>query len=191
MSEAQQLGQMYLTRSLSILIYEKVKNGDLFLQNMPLRERGRTSIQFTSQFEEFLKRSDVWRRYSPYKETQLTVELMQYYLWRMISNMKVSEECAVLALVYMDRFLDSKRNPVVCTQNVFPIVTAAYIVACKVHEDQPKGLLVELHGNLSFFSLAILKNLERLFLLSVNYRLHIPRNQYVAYLELVETTGTL
>eukprot|EP01126_Amoeba_proteus_P043220 TRINITY_DN4732_c0_g1_i5.p1 TRINITY_DN4732_c0_g1~~TRINITY_DN4732_c0_g1_i5.p1 ORF type:complete len:180 (+),score=16.32 TRINITY_DN4732_c0_g1_i5:125-664(+) len=179
MSEAQQLGQMYLTRSLSILIYEKVKNGDLFLQNMPLRER------------EFLPRSDVWRRYSPYKETQLTVELMQYYLWRMISNMKVSEECAVLALVYMDRFLDSKRNPVVCTQNVFPIVTAAYIVACKVHEDQPKGLLVELHGNLSFFSLAILKNLERLFLLSVNYRLHIPRNQYVAYLELVETTGTL
>eukprot|EP01126_Amoeba_proteus_P043219 TRINITY_DN4732_c0_g1_i4.p1 TRINITY_DN4732_c0_g1~~TRINITY_DN4732_c0_g1_i4.p1 ORF type:complete len:159 (+),score=17.79 TRINITY_DN4732_c0_g1_i4:259-735(+) len=158
---------------------------------MPLRERGRTSIQFTSQFEEFLPRSDVWRRYSPYKETQLTVELMQYYLWRMISNMKVSEECAVLALVYMDRFLDSKRNPVVCTQNVFPIVTAAYIVACKVHEDQPKGLLVELHGNLSFFSLAILKNLERLFLLSVNYRLHIPRNQYVAYLELVETTGTL
>eukprot|EP01126_Amoeba_proteus_P016400 TRINITY_DN17590_c0_g1_i1.p1 TRINITY_DN17590_c0_g1~~TRINITY_DN17590_c0_g1_i1.p1 ORF type:complete len:180 (+),score=21.65 TRINITY_DN17590_c0_g1_i1:664-1203(+) len=163
-----------ITRSLSLKLFIKAKEGDEFLRTLSYPER------------EAIQKVDQWRMYSPYQENDLSFNLVWYYVVRMISKMVIDEECSILTLIYIDRFMSHDSNPVFCTQNIFPIITAAYVLACKVHQECHVSLLGELSEQLSFFSVRLLKTIERMFLIAVDYRLHVGKQQFVAYAELID-----
>eukprot|EP01126_Amoeba_proteus_P041816 TRINITY_DN4511_c0_g1_i2.p1 TRINITY_DN4511_c0_g1~~TRINITY_DN4511_c0_g1_i2.p1 ORF type:complete len:117 (-),score=17.01 TRINITY_DN4511_c0_g1_i2:82-432(-) len=101
-----------------------------------------------------------------------------------MTKLDVSDECSILALVLLDRLVERTRT-VVCTQNVFPLITSAYIVACKLHEDAYGGILMTINHYLPFLSISLLGEMERLFLKSIDYRLHVGYDQFRFYVDIV------
>eukprot|EP01126_Amoeba_proteus_P064776 TRINITY_DN9104_c0_g1_i4.p1 TRINITY_DN9104_c0_g1~~TRINITY_DN9104_c0_g1_i4.p1 ORF type:complete len:107 (+),score=14.55 TRINITY_DN9104_c0_g1_i4:2-322(+) len=97
-----------------------------------------------------------------------------------MTSVAVSEECSILSVVLLERFIE-ETNIVFCTQNIFPLITSAYILACKVHEDACGGLLLEINRCLPFMSITLLKRIEALFFRSVNYNLNIGIDQFMTY----------
>eukprot|EP01126_Amoeba_proteus_P067071 TRINITY_DN982_c1_g1_i2.p1 TRINITY_DN982_c1_g1~~TRINITY_DN982_c1_g1_i2.p1 ORF type:complete len:106 (-),score=12.25 TRINITY_DN982_c1_g1_i2:273-590(-) len=102
-----------------------------------------------------------------------------------MTTLDVSEECYFLTPIFLDRFIDCTNN-IVCSQNIFPLITAAYILACKVHEDACTELLLAIHQCLPFMSIPLLKRTERLFLISVDYNLNVGNDQFIAYVDLID-----
>eukprot|EP01126_Amoeba_proteus_P057697 TRINITY_DN7360_c0_g1_i4.p1 TRINITY_DN7360_c0_g1~~TRINITY_DN7360_c0_g1_i4.p1 ORF type:complete len:108 (-),score=9.98 TRINITY_DN7360_c0_g1_i4:26-349(-) len=99
-----------------------------------------------------------------------------------MTSVAVSKECSILSVVLLERFIEYK-NIVVCTQNIFPLITSAYILACKVHEDACRGLLVEINRCLPFMSITLLKRIEGLFFRSVGYNLNVGIDQFMTYVD--------
>eukprot|EP01126_Amoeba_proteus_P067065 TRINITY_DN982_c0_g2_i1.p1 TRINITY_DN982_c0_g2~~TRINITY_DN982_c0_g2_i1.p1 ORF type:complete len:112 (+),score=19.32 TRINITY_DN982_c0_g2_i1:465-800(+) len=102
-----------------------------------------------------------------------------------MTSLDVSEECCILTPIFLDRYIDCTNN-VVCSQNIFPLITTAYILACKVHEDACKQPILNVHHYLPFLSVPLLKRTERLFLISVDYNLNVRKNQFKAYVGLID-----
>eukprot|EP01126_Amoeba_proteus_P057694 TRINITY_DN7360_c0_g1_i10.p1 TRINITY_DN7360_c0_g1~~TRINITY_DN7360_c0_g1_i10.p1 ORF type:complete len:176 (-),score=21.66 TRINITY_DN7360_c0_g1_i10:26-553(-) len=164
-----ELDQYELTKSLSIYLLRKVLTGDALLSRLTPNE------------QEVLKKKDPWRRFSPFVGKDISLNYIWIYVTKMTS-VAVSEECSILSVVLLERFIEYK-NIVVCTQNIFPLITSAYILACKVHEDACRGLLVEINRCLPFMSITLLKRIEGLFFRSVGYNLNVGIDQFMTYVD--------
>eukprot|EP01126_Amoeba_proteus_P001662 TRINITY_DN1049_c0_g1_i17.p1 TRINITY_DN1049_c0_g1~~TRINITY_DN1049_c0_g1_i17.p1 ORF type:complete len:166 (-),score=18.74 TRINITY_DN1049_c0_g1_i17:231-728(-) len=146
------------------------QNGDEFLSHLPRAER------------ESIAKKDPWRGFSPFVGTELCLEYVWLYVTNLM-NLDVADECSILASIFFDRFMIYAKGVVVCTHNVFPLITSAYILACKVHEEDCSGLLFGINRSLPFMSIHILKQMERLFLLHVEYDLYVGRDEFNTYVE--------
>eukprot|EP01126_Amoeba_proteus_P009408 TRINITY_DN1355_c0_g1_i2.p1 TRINITY_DN1355_c0_g1~~TRINITY_DN1355_c0_g1_i2.p1 ORF type:complete len:167 (-),score=4.42 TRINITY_DN1355_c0_g1_i2:111-611(-) len=148
-----------------------------------------------------VEQHDIWRYFSPYKGNDLEYQHLWLFVrklvWEIIINvltltltqvtrLNASPGCSVLTLVLLDRFMDASVNTILCTANIFPLFTAAYVLACKVVQDDcPSLLLQEVNQCMPFLSVRILYEMERVFLRAVDYRLHIDSQLYDQYLKLV------
>eukprot|EP01126_Amoeba_proteus_P057701 TRINITY_DN7360_c0_g1_i9.p1 TRINITY_DN7360_c0_g1~~TRINITY_DN7360_c0_g1_i9.p1 ORF type:complete len:108 (-),score=6.89 TRINITY_DN7360_c0_g1_i9:26-349(-) len=99
-----------------------------------------------------------------------------------MTRVRVSKECSILAIVLLERFVECT-NIIVCTHNIFPLITSAYILACKVHEDACGGLIAEINRCLPFMSITLLKKIEALFFRSVDYNVNVGIDQFMTYVD--------
>eukprot|EP01126_Amoeba_proteus_P009411 TRINITY_DN1355_c0_g2_i1.p1 TRINITY_DN1355_c0_g2~~TRINITY_DN1355_c0_g2_i1.p1 ORF type:complete len:152 (+),score=6.81 TRINITY_DN1355_c0_g2_i1:229-684(+) len=133
-----------------------------------------------------VEQHDIWRYFSPYKGNDLEYQHLWLFVRKLVTRLNASPGCSVLTLVLLDRFMDASVNTILCTANIFPLFTAAYVLACKVVQDDcPSLLLQEVNQCMPFLSVRILYEMERVFLRAVDYRLHIDSQLYDQYLKLV------
>eukprot|EP01126_Amoeba_proteus_P021462 TRINITY_DN2180_c0_g3_i5.p1 TRINITY_DN2180_c0_g3~~TRINITY_DN2180_c0_g3_i5.p1 ORF type:complete len:179 (+),score=13.93 TRINITY_DN2180_c0_g3_i5:284-820(+) len=163
-----------LTRSLSLFLLKIAREGDNVLNGLEKEEK-----------EDKVKH-DPWRVFSPYTGSDLCLDHVWIFVIKLVCGLKVAEQCSVLALVFLDRFMENKMNAVVCTHNIFPLFTSAYILACKVHDDTRHVLLSEVNRHLPFLDVELLKQTERLFLKSVDYHLYVRLEQFLDYVNLID-----
>eukprot|EP01126_Amoeba_proteus_P005927 TRINITY_DN12044_c0_g1_i1.p1 TRINITY_DN12044_c0_g1~~TRINITY_DN12044_c0_g1_i1.p1 ORF type:complete len:175 (-),score=18.59 TRINITY_DN12044_c0_g1_i1:52-576(-) len=161
-----------LTKNLSLHFLQLAVEGDTLLARLPSNKR------------EEVKEMDPWRRFSPYTGQHICLDDVWVYVVKLMTSLDVSEECCILTTIFIDRFIDRTHN-VVCSQNIFPLITAAYILACKVHEDACQELLLDVHDCLPFMSVPLLKRAERLFLISVDYNLFVGIDRFRDYIDLI------
>eukprot|EP01126_Amoeba_proteus_P003008 TRINITY_DN10980_c0_g1_i2.p1 TRINITY_DN10980_c0_g1~~TRINITY_DN10980_c0_g1_i2.p1 ORF type:complete len:194 (+),score=15.75 TRINITY_DN10980_c0_g1_i2:101-682(+) len=139
--------------------------------------------RLSSAEQEVIDQNDPWRAFSPYVGSELCWQHVWLYVVN-LTSLGVAEECSILAMIFFDRFKIYAKGFVVCTQNVFPLITAAYILACKVHEEACRELLLGINLCLPFMSIDILKQMERLFLVHVKYDLYVGIDQFMEYVEM-------
>eukprot|EP01126_Amoeba_proteus_P058621 TRINITY_DN7581_c0_g1_i5.p1 TRINITY_DN7581_c0_g1~~TRINITY_DN7581_c0_g1_i5.p1 ORF type:complete len:197 (-),score=22.74 TRINITY_DN7581_c0_g1_i5:86-607(-) len=157
--------------TISWVLFWKAKEGDAFLERLPYQQ------------QEEIERGDPWRKFSPYKKPLLVERHVWLYLVRLMTTLDTPQECEILSLILLDRLL-ARGGMVFCTRNLFPLITASYILACKYHQDCKRSLM-DFHGCLSFFSLKLLKEMEVLFFRSVDYRLFVESSLYEHFVRIL------
>eukprot|EP01126_Amoeba_proteus_P052811 TRINITY_DN6409_c0_g2_i1.p1 TRINITY_DN6409_c0_g2~~TRINITY_DN6409_c0_g2_i1.p1 ORF type:complete len:113 (-),score=6.95 TRINITY_DN6409_c0_g2_i1:58-396(-) len=86
--------------------------------------------------------------------------------------------------ILVDRFLVGHPQVVLCGENLFPLITCAYIVGCKFHEDNIL-FLSHFQPSLSFLPMDLLKEMERTFLRAIDYRVAVTENEWTEYEEII------
>eukprot|EP01126_Amoeba_proteus_P031820 TRINITY_DN3113_c0_g1_i1.p1 TRINITY_DN3113_c0_g1~~TRINITY_DN3113_c0_g1_i1.p1 ORF type:complete len:185 (+),score=11.80 TRINITY_DN3113_c0_g1_i1:138-692(+) len=168
------LGREDVIRSITNHLFNKVAEGDELIDNLNEHE----------QLE--LKSKDPWRNFSPYTEKNLTQEHLSFYYTQLVRAFHDFPTSSVVSLILLDRLL-GKTNVILCTANVFPLITSSFLVA---HKSLVDFRLTLKHFNvfLPFLLVKHLRIMEKMFLQSVNYRLVVDGGVYGQYLmALVET----
>eukprot|EP01126_Amoeba_proteus_P048722 TRINITY_DN5653_c0_g1_i14.p1 TRINITY_DN5653_c0_g1~~TRINITY_DN5653_c0_g1_i14.p1 ORF type:complete len:107 (+),score=3.73 TRINITY_DN5653_c0_g1_i14:229-549(+) len=102
-----------------------------------------------------------------------------------MTRLDMPKECEVLSVILLERLLRRCPHVVFSTTNFFPLITLAYIIACKCHQDEAV-LLYDFHKLLPIFSVGTLHMMELMFLQSVEYRVFVSRSLYTYYLHILD-----
>ena len=104
--------------------------------------------------------------------TNITINI---YILRLLNFFNVQESTLVLSLIYLDRI--RKRNIIhIDNRNFYKLFLIALTVACKFNEDMIyKNSFYSQAGGVS---LKEFNNLEKIFLISVDYSLIVFRDEY-------------
>jgi hypothetical protein len=106
-------------------------------------------------------------------------ETIQRFLSNMFGRLGMSTECAIIALIYIDRLDDCKAVPL-SRANWRCLVIVALLVASKVCDDLSL-FNIEISTLFPFLSLKVLKDLELQFLQHLGWNLHVSGSLYAHY----------
>lgn len=100
------------------------------------------------------------------------------YLERILKYASCSNECFVLALVYIDRLIQ-RNSFVLSSLNVHRIIITSVMLAAKFFDDQYFNNAY--YGKVGGVPCAEINSLELEFLFSVNFALHVAPEVYTKY----------
>lgn len=115
-------------------------------------------------------------RFHALRPPQITIK---DYLKRIAKFSHCSEECFVLALIYIDRLILSNRTFLVNIYNVHRLVIASVMVAAKFFDDQYFNNAH--YGRVGGVSCKEMNQLEIEFLFMINYDLLVKNELYTTY----------
>eukprot|EP01126_Amoeba_proteus_P045757 TRINITY_DN5141_c0_g1_i2.p1 TRINITY_DN5141_c0_g1~~TRINITY_DN5141_c0_g1_i2.p1 ORF type:complete len:146 (+),score=10.36 TRINITY_DN5141_c0_g1_i2:215-652(+) len=121
------------------------------------------------------KLMDPWRKFSLYTEENLVYDHLLLFSTLLIEQLPDPITTSVVSLILLDRLLAKSKHVHLCTQNVFPIICSAFIVAHKLLADVSVTCLPCFPG-------ILVKDMERLLLQSVDHQLFINSWEYDQYL---------
>jgi len=147
-------------------------------------ERRKTLVNVLSDvFNRLCKRNDGFvndntpvTRFHAMEPPRITIK---YYLKRIATYSQCSEECFVLALIYIDRLIRKQDAFLVNSLNVHRLVITSIMVAAKFFDDQ--------YFNNAYFSKVggvsckEINTLESEFLFMLNFNLFVESNLYQTY----------
>jgi len=101
------------------------------------------------------------------------------YVGRIVLNSNCSEECYVIALIYIERLIRQNKRFFINALNVHRVILTSVMIAAKYNDDH--------HFNNSYYcrvgglSCKEINDLEREFLLMINFNLHIENELFTAW----------
>jgi hypothetical protein len=113
---------------------------------------------------------------------------IQAYIQRLRKYFQCSDECFVLALVYIDRIGKKNESMAVCDATVHRLLATAVMMAAKFHED--KIYTNRHYGKVSGLGLKEVNLLEAVMLRELDWKLIVSVEDYLLYHRLVSDTTT-
>jgi len=121
-------------------------------------------------------------RFHALRPPQITIK---FYLKRIAKHSSCSEECFVLALIYIDRLINTNSNFLVNSLNVHRIIITSVMVGAKFFDDQ---YFNNTHfAKVGGISVKEMNLLEIEFLFMINLHLFVETDVYKAYNERLMT----
>lgn len=105
------------------------------------------------------------------------------YLSQIRKLLRCSRECFILALIYIDRFVERSPEVALCDATVHRLLLASLCVASKFLDD--KGEDNAEFAKVGGIANKELNDLELLFLKGLDWRLHVSKEVYERYRDLV------
>jgi len=115
-------------------------------------------------------------RFHALQPPQITIE---FYLKRIARYSNCSEECFVLALIYIDRLIVKNENFLVNSLNVHRLLITSIMLGAKFFDDQYFNN--EYFGKIAGVSLKEINLLEIEFLFMINFNLFVETDMYETY----------
>jgi len=115
-------------------------------------------------------------RFHALQPPQITIE---FYLKRIARYSNCSEECFVLALIYIDRLIGKDENFLVNSLNVHRLLITSIMLGAKFFDDQYFNN--EYFGKIGGVSLKEINLLEIEFLFMINFNLFVETDMYETY----------
>jgi len=104
---------------------------------------------------------------------------IKVYLARIAKYSNCSEECFVLALIYIDRLIRSNGSFLVNSYNVHRMIITSVMIAAKFFDDQYYNNAF--FGRVGGVSIKEINLLESEFLLMINFNLYVESDLYMIY----------
>eukprot|EP00826_Nyctotherus_ovalis_P019899 TRINITY_DN1619_c0_g2_i11.p1 TRINITY_DN1619_c0_g2~~TRINITY_DN1619_c0_g2_i11.p1 ORF type:complete len:199 (-),score=19.45 TRINITY_DN1619_c0_g2_i11:193-789(-) len=111
------------------------------------------------------------------------------YIARIHTYAKCSESCLVIAFIYINQLTKGTHNVGLTRLNIHRLLITSTVVAIKFSEDQYFDN--SYYARVGGISCRELNKMERRFLLLVSYRLHVSREAFDKYLEVLEGKETV
>jgi len=108
---------------------------------------------------------------------------IQDYITRLQKYFRCSEECFVIALVYIDRITKNNASVSVCDVTIHRLLVIAVVIAAKFHDD--KFYDNRYYGKAGGLSLRETNMLEAFMLSELNWRMLVAAQEYELYRDLV------
>lgn len=119
------------------------------------------------------------RPLTPFDSASVPPVSMSFYLERLANYCRCGEECFIVALYYVDMVTQGKALTPLSERNVHRLFLTCLLVAHKFWDDcLPWNSHYAKCGGIS---LQELNRLEKLFLKTVGFKLHVSRHTYAAY----------
>jgi hypothetical protein len=109
-----------------------------------------------------------------------TVRHVWFLLRRLCSQAHLHAECAIIALIYVERLMET-RGLVVTPRNWIVVLVTALLSASKVWDDHASFLNADIPLILPIFTLRDVNAMERSFLSCISYELYISAESYSQY----------
>merc|ERR1712232_760017 len=108
---------------------------------------------------------------------------IQDYITRLQKYFRCSEECFVIALVYIDRITKNNASVSVCDVTIHRLLVIAVVIAAKFHDD--KFYDNRYYGKAGGLSLRETNMLGAFMLSELNWRMLVAVQEYELYRDLV------
>ena len=96
------------------------------------------------------------------------------------SHTQLNPECAIIALIYIERLASLPPHPLITAANHIPLLVTALLTASKVWDDNA-SFNVDFTSVFPLFSLQHLGRLERTFVSQLQWTLYISSSEYAKY----------
>ena len=104
-------------------------------------------------------------------------------VWRLLKRLfdqaRLNAECVIIALIYIERLMDT-RGLALTPRNWIVVVATALLTASKIQDDHA-SFNAEFAAILPLFTLRQVNHMERVFLSTISYELYISADTYSAY----------
>jgi len=106
-------------------------------------------------------------------------EKIHSFIKKICDQARLNPEAVIIALIYIERLMESEAINL-SARNWIPLVSIALLTGSKVWDDH-SSWNAEFAEILPFFTLSDINNLERRFLVALDYMLAIPPSEYARY----------
>jgi hypothetical protein len=113
---------------------------------------------------------------------------IKHFLERIHTHFGCSDECFIVALVYMNRLADLNASAIVCNRSVHRLVFVAMMLAAKMYDDKIRSN--KYYAKIGGLHIEEVLTLELAFLQSLAWKLHIEPDEYQFYHRLVCEAGS-
>jgi len=121
--------------------------------------------------------------HGPFSEVEPASSSIQEFLTQIRKELRSSKECLILALVYLDRACEADPALQIRRLTVRRLVLTAILLASKFQDDN--GHDNSHYARVGGMTVSELNRLEKHFLQSIGWRLHVDAADYAWYSELV------
>ncbi|XVF06105.1 hypothetical protein REPUB_Repub06bG0019400 [Reevesia pubescens] len=143
------------------------------------------SIQRNEKLLKGSKKKDVITKFHGSKAPALSIG---QYIKRIFKYSKCSNSCFVVAIIYIDRFLQ-RMDAYLTSFNVHRLLITSVMVAAKFMDDQCNNNAY--YAKVGGVSTEEMNGLEMKFLFSLDFRLHVTTDVFNKYCSKIEREGAL